>query len=585
MKARGAFPKYIDYIRFPRFRNLERDCKINFSFPLTALVGQNGSGKSSTLQALWGTPGGNSVGNYWFSTDVDPIKDLEDGKRNCLIYAYKNTSGDQLEVLKIRIKKRTDPDYWETSRPLKSFGMKTMGGARNLPINMNVVYIDFRSILSAFDKYFYFNKPAAYLRSKTKQEYLRLKSKNLHNVLETNSIQKSGRGVAQNTIPVKLVQAELKQISEILGKNYVSGVVVEHRFFKEWGTSVIYQTDNLNYSEAFAGSGEIAVVELVHKIYEAPDNSLVLLDEPDVSLHPGAQEKLKIFLLNQIKQKKIQVVISTHSPSLIAGLPSSAIKVFTNSQNNRVQVIADRKPEEAFFIVGHPNESLKTIIVEDSLAKDLVGAVLKDMPAEIASQFEVRYYPGGAENICQDIALYSRKLPSKIFVVFDGDKKPANDLIEVNSLAERDKKVSILVEKIKNQVGCKVQFYVDGGTSGSDERQKIALMLDYLRFWNGNVYFLPEETPEKILWNGEHAKSQFQIQGLNDDDVERYMNELRSLSDKNKFVVFAKHFYGDSNPIHIKQSHDLFLAFWRKKKDTVQYKKIEQMLEALRLIN
>lgn len=41
------------------------------------LVGKNGTGKSSVLQAIYGCPQNKSTGDYWFSTDVDPI---EDGK-------------------------------------------------------------------------------------------------------------------------------------------------------------------------------------------------------------------------------------------------------------------------------------------------------------------------------------------------------------------------------------------------------------------------------------------------------------------------------------------------------------------------
>lgn len=59
----------------------------------------------------------------------------------------------------------------------------------------------------------------------------------------------------------------------------------------------------MGYSEANAGSGEIAVVQLVRRIEKARDYSLVLLDEPEVSLHPGAQENLKEYLLEAIKTK------------------------------------------------------------------------------------------------------------------------------------------------------------------------------------------------------------------------------------------------------------------------------------------
>ena len=70
MKEGGQFKNYIDYIRFPLYRNLEKNTRIDFDFPLTVFVGQNGSGKSSCLQALYGVPGYSSTGDYWFETKV-----------------------------------------------------------------------------------------------------------------------------------------------------------------------------------------------------------------------------------------------------------------------------------------------------------------------------------------------------------------------------------------------------------------------------------------------------------------------------------------------------------------------------------
>ena len=63
MKANSAFSNYIEYIRFPNFKNLEKNTKIDFEFPLTFFVGKNGGGKSSTLQSLYGAPKGNSLGD------------------------------------------------------------------------------------------------------------------------------------------------------------------------------------------------------------------------------------------------------------------------------------------------------------------------------------------------------------------------------------------------------------------------------------------------------------------------------------------------------------------------------------------
>lgn len=95
------------------------------------------------------------------------------------------------------------------------------------------------------------------------------------------------------------------------------------------------------YSEAFAGSGEFAVVMLVVGVTEAPPKSLILLDEPEVSLHPGAQRKLMEFLYEQAKINSHQIAISTHAPEIIRSLPASAIKVFQpNEKDGKIDLLA-----------------------------------------------------------------------------------------------------------------------------------------------------------------------------------------------------------------------------------------------------
>ena len=52
----GKFKKYISNIYFPFYKNFEEFSKMDFNFPLTVIVGKNGSGKSSILHALYGCP-------------------------------------------------------------------------------------------------------------------------------------------------------------------------------------------------------------------------------------------------------------------------------------------------------------------------------------------------------------------------------------------------------------------------------------------------------------------------------------------------------------------------------------------------
>lgn len=76
-KNKNQFYPYIDYIRFPHYKSLSLNSRINFNFPITLLVGRNGVNKTSILQALYGSPANKSVSEYWFSTNVDQIDEVD----------------------------------------------------------------------------------------------------------------------------------------------------------------------------------------------------------------------------------------------------------------------------------------------------------------------------------------------------------------------------------------------------------------------------------------------------------------------------------------------------------------------------
>lgn len=165
MKA-DKFEPYIRYIRFPHFRNLQEGTRIDLQHPVTALVGSNGTNKTAVLRALQGCPDQYNLGQYWFSTNLDPIS-ADDRHRFIYGYVAKST-GETVEVVKSRIVRPGDPDYWEPARPIISDGMLHMPELprdAKLPpertktrwraMRKNVVYLDFRSELSAYDKYFF----------------------------------------------------------------------------------------------------------------------------------------------------------------------------------------------------------------------------------------------------------------------------------------------------------------------------------------------------------------------------------------------------------------------------------------------
>jgi len=580
MKARNAFRNFIEYIQFPYFRNLEKNTRIIFDFPLTVFVGQNGSGKSSTLHALYGAPKKNTPFEFWFSTAVDPIVEVsEGGDRHSFFYVYKDNRGRPLEVLKQRIFKRNNPDYWETARPNISYGMQKIAeGKRNQPIEKDVVYIDFRSELSAFDKYFYFKKPRKSKTINNKQDYLRKHSVFLRRIIDGTNVIIHRYGENKNEQLKTFTAIELQHISTILGKKYVSGKFVKHKLFEEWGYSVIFETASYSYSEAFAGSGEMAVVKLVLEVLGAKEYSLILLDEPEVSLHPGAQKRLKQFLLEETRRKRLQVVISTHSPSIIEELPPNAIKVFSLLPSGKFNVKNEITPDEAFYHLEQTNPARKTIIVEDLLSKQIIDGVLRELGQATASLFNVTFYTGGESVIKEHfISVYSHANERNKFIVFDGDQRHAH--FNPDSIVAAEQTNERYQQEIQNQTGVNVKFYPDGNpNAGARADQEKVLREKYLKFYLRNVSYLPLSVPEEIIWNQVLAETILTAMGK----IE-YIQRINATQDfKEKFLLVAEAMTGDKR--NIEASEKTFLEKWLSDKPN-SYNDIVTIIESIRALN
>lgn len=541
-RNKNVHKQYIEHIRYPFFRNLEVNTKITFDFPISFLVGKNGGGKSSTLQSLYGCPKGYSLGDYWFTTELDPIKEF-DKNRNCFIYGFKNGT-DISEVLKQRIhhKRYNNPDYWETAKPNLGYGMKD---ERNSPISKNVIYLDFRSELSAFDKFFHFLNFSSKIH-RTKQDFLRFYSNKLKDAFDNNTIV-SYYSPNRNKPKITLTLLETKIVSDILRKEFETIEIIEHNLFKDWGISIRLKQQNINYSEAFAGSGETAIVILVHKIFNAPDESLILLDEPETSLHSGAQKRLMSFLLDQCIKKKHQVVISTHSPFLIENMPDKSIKVFsTLTSNGKFIINNNRSYKEAFHELEIENTNRKIILVEDKTAKIVLDKVLEKLGNQTQDIFEIKYLPGGAKDINQRLTTIM-EVSENTFVIFDGDEKNRSSHIDISTIPTNEQDTSAkLLALIKEQIGCGITFHLDGGNQGKDlkEKQIYDLAKKYLEYYKENVFYLPEDIPEDIIWDEDFAEKSLKLLHPFKD-----ISTIRKNAKNSKDLIsnFCQEYYGEKS--------------------------------------
>ncbi|MFT5324884.1 MAG: hypothetical protein ACI8P0_002750, partial [Planctomycetaceae bacterium] len=302
--------------------------------------------------------------------------------------------------------------------------------------------------------------------------------------------------------------AELEILRYILERDYESGTVLRHSLFRgHEGWTIQFKTPALSegYSDAFAGSGESAAALLVHKLIATPKRSLVLLDEPETSLHPRAQRRLLEFMAHYAMEKSLQIVMATHSIYLAdKELPQSAIRVLEPTSNGHIHISTSHSANEALHEIDTATFG-KILIVEDERAKHIVLSALKSASTMAANEIQVVVRDGGTSRIFRDIQAYANAGRDNIFVMFDGDHRPNSELPSDAALPQGKRELNKLIREFTkgpNKSGPGLDFVNEG-----DQTR-------FVKFFRSNIRFLPGATPENLVWNEDAALrllNQFEI--------------------------------------------------------------------------
>ena len=116
-------------------------------------------------------------------------------------------------------------------------------------------------------------------------------------------------------------------VSRVMG-----GFSIEVEFENDSHTRILarFQTEGMKKSDPkrfkpleLAGIGFLQVIQIfAYLVYFRP--VLLLVDEPDSHLHPTAQERLVSVLAEAARRFGTQVILTTHSPSVVRALPPDA---------------------------------------------------------------------------------------------------------------------------------------------------------------------------------------------------------------------------------------------------------------------
>ena len=161
-------------------------------------------------------------------------------------------------------------------------------------------------------------------------------------------------------------------ISKILGKDVSNYSVIQTDHYGNITLLSGQTSDGASYSEFHFGAGESSIIKMVIGIESISDQGLILIEEIENGLHPLATARLVDYLIDVADRKNVQVIFTTHSEYAIAPLPAEA--VWAAVDGTAIQGKLDIHSLRS--LTGEISSKL-VIYTEDTFAKRWVEAIIR----------------------------------------------------------------------------------------------------------------------------------------------------------------------------------------------------------------
>ncbi|WP_319519669.1 ATP-binding protein [uncultured Martelella sp.] len=350
--------------------------------PFTVIVGANGSGKSSVLQSLhWMLQSGRSL-------SIDTNKDVKKGSTLSEKEAtympspdYRNSGngpeyGNKAGTPQLDLSvKATDENENKIEANMWIKSARNEGLSVHVPANNEFV----RKLRDRSQEF------SSYIPG--------LAGIPLDEVKRTKVIvhRQAAAGDANTVLRNILLLLKETEIEGLSGLDYVttfvSQVMGELELFVEFDeerhSTIHAQFQTLKMKESdqrrrkpleLAGIGFLQVIQIfTYLVYFRP--VLLLVDEPDSHLHPATQERLVRVLATAAREFGTQVILSTHSPSVVRALPPEAKVVWM--KDGEVQENGDTAGRQ---MMGWGLLDKRILLLTEDTKTHLIQALLSQWP-------------------------------------------------------------------------------------------------------------------------------------------------------------------------------------------------------------
>lgn len=402
----GQWPQFLERVEIKGLRGWTGQ-SVAFKFPVVAVVGENGAGKSTVLKVA-ATAYDPQVGEgyypsaFFLDTHWDKLQKIDLG--------YQIRLGDQSVTFNIR-KPSARWSFPEKRYKRKIFWFDV---ARTLPLDATAGYA----------------KVAKLAAGEVATEAL------------------------SDTFRAKL--------SHILGRDYSTARFAKPDVSEKKQVGLLKREFG-EISQFHQGAGEDTTLDLISALEKVPKNSLVIIDEIEASLHPRAQRRLVQMLLELSGLQRIQVILSTHSPYVLEELPQEA-RVLLVPTKEGPNILYGASPEFSLTRLDDMVHPEAFVYVEDKLAEIWIREILARHPDGPAVFTRIRLSPVGPANVVKVMGQLAAtgKLPHRGVAFLDGDQEASQgcSLLPGGDAPER---VVFLGLKAKNWGSLHERFGIGAG--------------------------------------------------------------------------------------------------------------------------